>query len=448
LRRDLGDFDAASWLSFIPAVVVLAGLIFWNAGDLKLGAATLIGLLGLVLVSGLLAWLAMKAIQRLPDPNSSAWKIGFAAMKRRPGMTIAQVLGFSLGLMALILLALVRGDLLQSWQKSLPADAPNRFLINIQPSQLIKIKQFLNNAGIEGVEMSPMVRARLLAINHQPLDTSQYKDEARRLAEREFNLSWAEKMQPDNQIVAGHWWSEADIGQPMLSVEKGLAESLKFKLGDVLTYSIGGSDLDLTITSLRKVEWDTMRTNFFVVAPPGVLENFSASYITSLHVENSQEEILNRLLKQFTNITIIDITALLEQVQQIITKMTHAVEYVFAFSLLAGIAVLYSALIATRAERIREATLLRVLGASGKQVTSAVLVEFLSIGVISALVATLTANSLAWYISTQTLGISYTFNWHISLIALMGSTVLVPVAAWLVVRRFLTQPPRNLLHSI
>ncbi|HSH98630.1 MAG: ABC transporter permease [Methylophilaceae bacterium] len=448
LRRDLGDFDVASWLSFIPAILVLAALIFWNAGDLKLGAATLLGLLGLVFVTGLLAWLASKALQRLPEANSSTWKLGLAAMKRRPGMTVAQVLGFSLGLMALILLALVRGDLLQSWQASLPADAPNRFMINIQPAQISDIKQFLSDSGIQGIEMSPMVRARLLAINHKPLDTSQYKDEAKRLAEREFNLSWAENMQQDNKIVAGQWWTKSDAGKPMLSLEKGIAESLKLKLGDVLTYNIGGSELDLTVSSLRKVEWDTMRTNFFAVTPPGLLENFSASYITSLHLEKGQEETLNRLVKRFPNITIIDIAALLDQVQQIITKMTHAIEYVFAFSLLAGVAVLYAALIATRAERIREATLLRVLGASRKQVTAAVLAEFLSIGLISAVVATLTASGLAWYISTQTLGIPYTFNWHTSLLALIGSILLVPLAAWLAVRGFLNQPPRNLLNSI
>src|SRR5450830_1068170 len=448
LRRDLGDFDVASSLSFIPALLVLAGLIFWNAGDLKLGAATLLGLLGLVFVTGFLAWLASKALQRLPDSNSSAWKLGLAAMKRRPGMTIAQVLGFSLGLMALILLALVRGDLLQSWQASLPADAPNRFMINIQPAQISDIQHFLSDAGMHGVEMSPMVRGRLLAINHQPLDTSQYKDEAKRLAEREFNLSWTENMQQDNKIIAGEWWTKADAGKPLISLEKGLSESLKLKLGDVLTYNIGGSDLDLTVSSLRKVEWDTMRVNFFAVTPPGVLENFSASYITSLHVEKSQEENINQLVKRFPNITMIDIAALLGQVQQIISKMTHAIEYVFAFSLLAGLAVLYAGLIATRAERIREATLLRVLGASRKQLTLAVLAEFLSIGLISSMVATLTASGLAWYISTQTLGIPYTFNWHTSLLALIGSILLVPLAAWLAVRGFLNQPPRNLLNSI
>ncbi len=448
LRRDLGNFDVASWLSFTPALLVLAGLIFWNAGDLKLGVATLLGLLGLVLVTGLMAWLATKVLERLPESNSSAWKLGVAAMKRRPGMTIAQVLGFSLGLMALTLLALVRGDLLQSWQASLPADAPNRFMINIQPTQITDIKNFLIDAGIHDVAMSPMVRARLLAINHQPLDTSQYKDDAKRLAEREFNLSWAENMQQDNKIVAGRWWVKTEAGKSMISLEKGIADSLKLKLGDVLTYNIGGSELDLTVSSLRKVEWDTMRTNFFAVTPPGLLEDFSASYITSLHLASDQEETLNKLVKRFPNITVINIAALLQQVQQIITKMTHAIEYVFAFSLLAGISVLYAALIATRAERIREATLLRVLGASRKQVTAAVLAEFLSIGLISAIVATLTASALAWYISTQTLGIPYTFNWHTSLIALIGSILLVPFAAWLAVRGFLNQPPRNLLNSI
>jgi len=449
LRRDLGDSDVASWLSFIPALIVLAGLVFWHAGNIKLASAALLGLIGLILVTGLIAIYAGKLLARLPADGIGTWKLGLAGLKRRPLMATAQVVGVSLGLMALILLALVRGDLLQNWQSSLPADAPNRFVINIQPDQIDGIKAFFAQASIDNAEVFPMVRGRLVAVNQKPLNIKQYVDErAQRLAEREFNLSWAADMQADNQLESGRWWQANEHGKPMLSLEQGLADTLKLKLGDTLSYDIAGSRIDLTVTSLRKVEWDTMRANFFAVTPPGVLDNFAASYITSFHLPVGQEDTLNQLVRRFPNLTVIDVAALMEQVRGIMGKMTYAIEYVFGFSLLAGLAVLYAALVATREERVREATLLRVLGASRLQVTLAILTEFCAIGAIAALVASLAANAMAYYVSAHLLNIPYQFNLHASLVALLLSIVLVPFAAWLGIRGFLNQPPRALLQSI
>ena len=449
LRRDLGDSESADWFSFVPAVLVLAELVFWHAGSLKLAGAALLALLGLIVVTGLISWYAGRLLNRLPGGSIGAWKLGLAGLKRRPLMATAQVVGISLGLMALILLALVRGDLLQNWQSSLPADAPNRFVINIQPTQIQGIKAFFTQSGIANAEVFPMVRGRLVAVNHQPLNTKQYTDErSQRLAEREFNLSWAVDMQADNQLVAGRWWQGDESGKPMLSLEQGLADNLKLKLGDTLTYDIAGSKLDLPITSIRKVEWDTMRANFFAVTPPGVLDTFAASYITSFHLPVGQEDTLNQLIRRFPNLTVIDVAALMEQVRGIMGKMTYAIEYVFGFSVLAGLAVLYAALVATREERVREATLLRVLGASRLQVTLAILAEFFCIGLIAAVLAGLAANAMAYYVSVHLLSIPYQFNFKASLLALLLSVLMVPVAAWLGVRGFLNQPPRALLQSI
>lgn len=449
LRRDLGDLDSTGWLSFLPAFIVMAGLIFWHAGNIKLGGVTLLAFLGLLLVTGLLAYVGSKFLHRLPEGNSGAWKLGLAGLKRRPAMAVAQVMGFSMGLMALILLALVRGDLIQSWQSSLPADAPNRFIINIQPTQIAGVKDFFSQSGLASADVYPMVRGRLVAINERPLDTAKYQDEkARRLAEREFNLSWAANMQVGNQMLAGRWWTAQEHGKSMLSLEQGLADSLGIKLGDRLTYDIAGNKITFTVTNLRKVEWDSMRANFFAVAPPGVLDSFPASYITSFHLPLGQDEPLNQLIKRFPNLTVIDVASLMEQVRGIMSKMTYAVEYVFGFSLLAGLAVLYAALVATREERVREATLLRVLGASRHQVTQAVLAEFFCIGLLAAVVATIAASALAYYVSVHVLDIAYQFNLSLSLLALSSSAVLVPTAAWLGVRDFLGQPPRQLLQSI
>lgn len=448
LRRDMGNASRV-WSGYLPLALLIAAMMFWHAGSVRMGAATLLAFAGLLLLTGLLAMFGNQLLQRLPVSKASAWKLGMAGLKRRPLVAVAQVAGFSLGLMALILLALVRGDLLQNWQASLPVDAPNRFIINIQPHQIEGVKAFFAEAGILDAEVFPMVRGRLVAVNGEPLDTTKYEDErARRLAEREFNLSWAANMQADNQMLEGRWWTAAEHGQPLLSLEQDLSETLGLKLGDRLRYDIAGSTLEVTVSSIRKVEWDTMRANFFAVMPPGLLEDYPASYISSFHLPLGRDQALNRLVQDFSNLTVIDVAALMEQVRGIMNRMTYAIQYVFLFSLLAGLAVLYAALVASREERLREAMLLRVLGASNRQIVLAGLAEFLCIGMIAALVATLGASALAWYVSVHLLNIAYQFNLPLALLAFVAASVLVPFAAWLGMRGFLRLSPRQLLQSV
>ncbi|MDZ4097995.1 MAG: FtsX-like permease family protein [Methylophilaceae bacterium] len=449
LRRDLGNIDSRAWLSYLPGVAVIAGMIFWHAGSIKLGGATILIFVALLIVTGALAMAGNHLLQRLPDSKVSAWKLGLAGLRRRPLMALAQVVGFSLGLMALILLALVRTDLLDNWQASLPADAPNRFIINIQPHQIEGVESFFIEADILNAEVFPMVRGRLVAINSTPLDTSQYTDDrARGLAEREFNLSWAANMQSDNIMLEGRWWTVDEYGQHQVSLEQGLADTLGLKMGDELTYDIAGTPLNVKVTSIRKVEWDTMRANFFAVMPPGLLESYPATFITSFHLPLGQDQAFNDLVREYSNLTVIDVAALMEQVRGIMNKMTYAVEYVFIFSLFAGLAVLYAALVATREERVREVTLLRVLGASNRQVTMAGLAEFVCIGLLSAVVATFAASALAYYVSAYILNIPYQFNLELAILALVSTSILVPFAAWFGMRRFLRLPPRELLQSI
>jgi putative ABC transport system permease protein len=286
-------------------------------------------------------------------------------------------------------------------------------------------------------------------VNGKPLNIEDYKDDrAKRLAEREFNLSWAAQMQADNELVAGQWWRAEDAGKPLLSLEQGLAETLNLKLGDKLTYDVAGTQLELTITSLRKVEWNSMHVNFFAVTPPKVLNDYAANYLTSFHLPAGKEEALNQLVRKFPNLTIINVAAVMEQIQSLISKMSYAIEFVFGFSLLAGLAVLYAALMATREERVRESTLMRVLGASRKQVVLAMLVEFLCIGILASVVANIFTNIAAYYLATLVLDMEYQFNAWLSVQALLAAIVLVPFSAWLVARNQFNQPPRVLLQSI
>lgn len=453
LRQDLEGNVRGSGLLFVPAFLVLAGLVFWHSGDAKLAAIVLAALAALVTVAGVLAWLGIRLLQSTFKQSAThgfgVIRLGLMGLKRRPALTVAQVVGVSMGLMAVLLLAFVRNDLLKTWQTSLPADAPNRFVINIQADQMPGINALLTAQGIDHADILPMVRARLVSVNGKPLNVADYEDErAKRLAEREFNLSWAANMQSDNELVAGQWWRAEDAGKPLLSLEQGLADTLKLKLGDQLTYDVAGTPLTLAISSLRKVDWSSMHVNFFAVTPPKVLDDYAANYLTSFHLPAGKEDALNQLVRQFPNLTIINVAAVLEQLQGLISKMSYAIEFVFAFSLLAGLAVLYAALMATREERVRESTLMRVLGASRKQVVLAMLVEFLCVGLLASVVAMLFTNITAYYLATLVLHIDYQFNVWLSVQGLLAAIVLVPFAAWLVARHQFNQPPRALLQSV
>jgi putative ABC transport system permease protein len=448
LRSDLPPPSMARGLAFVPALAVIAGLMIWTAQELKLGLIALAGFAGFMALASLVAWFAMRGLRRWSKRQAGSWRFGAVNLARHPAASIATIAGFSLGLMALLLLTLVRGDLLRSWQSTLPPEAPNRFAINIQPDQLTGLQAFFQREHLPPPTFQPMVRGRLIEINSKPVDVSKYDERARRLAEREFNLSWATQMQEDNRIVAGRWWTPQESGQPQLSLEQGIADTLGLHLGDRLTYDVAGQTIALNITSLRKVEWDSMRANFFAVTPPGVLDTFPASYITSFYLPPQREDVLNRLVQRFNNVTVIDVAAIIAQIRSMMDRMAYAVQFVFGFSLLAGVLVLYAALAATQDARALEYTLLRVLGARRRQMVAAMLAEFALIAALAGLVAALGASVLAWGISRYALHLPYTFNPALLAWSVGGALAVIPFAAWLGLRNTMNLPPRQLLNSV
>lgn len=454
LRRETLVQPITAQAKFLPAAVVMVAMVFWQAQDAKIAVSTILAMLALCFVVFIFAYgivFLAKAVIRLSPQNkiASTMMLGVQGLRTRIALSTVQTVGFSMGLMVLMLLALIRGDLINNWQASLPEDAPNRFVINIQPDQIDGIKAFFDAQQIKDTSVFPMVKGRLVQINGKVVKSAQWQEErARRLAEREFNLSWAEGMQSDNKLVSGRWWQSGEHGQPYLSLEQDLAKTLGIKLGDKLTFDVAGNPLTLTVTSLRKVDWDTMRANFFAVTPPGVLDEFAASYISSFHLPLGADVSLNQLVKQYPNLTVIDIAALMQQVRGIMLKMSSTVEYVFIFSLITGVAVLYAALVATRAERVAEGTLMRVFGASRRQVSIAYFTEFVLIAFAATLVATVAANVLAYYISVKVLDIPFQFNPGLAATAMLVATTAIPLAAWIGLRGFLNIPPRQLLNSI
>ncbi|MGH8716423.1 MAG: ABC transporter permease, partial [Burkholderiales bacterium] len=307
---------------------------------------------------------------------------------------------------------------------------------------------FFTDHGFDQPRIFPMVRGRLTAINSKTISSADYTEQrAKRLIEREFNLSLAREMQDDNRIVAGRWWREQDTGKAMFSVEQGLAETLGIRLGDTLTYDIAGVVMSGQVMSLRKVDWDSFRVNFFVIAPPGVLENYPVSYITSFYLPADRLAVINDLVRVFPNFLVIDVAAIMSQVQKIMDKVVQAVEFVFMFSLLAGLMVLYAAIVAAQDERMLEAVMLRTLGASTGQIMRAQLSEFVAIGSLAGLLAATGASALGYVLASEVLNVAYVLNPWLWIMGLAGGAAGVILACLPQLRATLNRPPLQGLHS-
>ena len=344
LRKEIGLPTGRSGLGYLVGLIGFLGLLLWSSNDLKVGSVTAGGFAGGLLVFALTSWGALQLLsplRALTGRLGISWRFALAAVQRRPVATIVQLVSLAVGLMALLLLTVTRTDLVSAWRSAAPPDAPNRFVINVQPDQVAGVGQRLHDAGIEA-ELHPMIRGRLIKVNGKAVGPETYsEDRAQRLVDREFNLSYAKSAPGHNRIVAGDWFKD---GSDELSIEEGIAKTLGITLGDEMTFDIAGQSVSARVTSLRKVNWDSMRANFFVLMPPSLLADKPASFISAFHLPEGKGGVTGDLLREFPNLTVIDTTAVFRQVQAVIDQVIAAVEFLFVFTLAAGVLVLYSAL--------------------------------------------------------------------------------------------------------
>jgi putative ABC transport system permease protein len=446
LRRELGLPETSAWLIYGAAVGVLASLFLWHAGSLKLGLAVLGGLLAGLLLFGWLAWLLLHLLASYASSFGAHWRQAFNNLARHGRSSAVQVVALSLGGMALLVLTLVRGDLLEAWQNKLPSDAPNRFLVNVQADQYQAVLDFFAQHSLPAPELQPMVRGRLVEINGRVVNGDSFSDQrAKALVEREFNLSYMEQMPAWNEVTGGHWWNEEGVGE--LSVEEGIAKTLNIKLGDSLTYDVAGSRFTAKVTSLRKVQWDSMKVNFFVITTPELLKEFPTSYLSSFYLPSDKARVGDELSRTFPNILLIDTGAIIAQVRGIMNQIAQTVSAVFLFTLLSGLAVLYAALLATQDERSQEAAIMRTLGANGHYLRRLHLAEFAILGGLSGLFAAAGAALLGWVLARFVLEIPYQANLSVWAIGLLGGVAVVTLAGWLATRRIVNLPPLRILAA-
>lgn len=453
LRREWDGEARAAWPAYALGIALFAGLLVLAAGELKLGGIVAGGFALGLLVFASLARAALWATARLARSERSValraslgWRYALASLERRGAASALQITALAIGLMCLLLIAMTRNDLVAGWRKSTPPDAPNEFIIDIQPDQREAVLGYLSTHGVPGVVLEPFVRGRLLAIDGKPVDPGAYKDDdARRLVDREFNLSYRAGLPDDNRITDGRWFGTTT--KPEISIEAGLAKLIGVKVGDVLRFDVTGLPVEAPVTSVRKLDWGSFKVNFFVLMPPASLQGFPATFITSFYLPPQRRAVLDALIAEHPNLTAIDTGPILAQVQHVLDQVIGAVQFLFAFTLAAGVLVLYAALAGTRDERVRESALLRALGASHRQVRAVQLSEFAAVGALAGLMAAAGAQALGSVLATRVFDFYLDFDPWLLPVGVAAGVVCAGVGGWLSLARVLRRPAAQSLRD-
>ena len=453
IRRDVGALKPASIAVLAAGAVGFALLLLAVASDLKLGLIAVGGFAGAVAVFALLSWIAVLLLKRaVPEAGTPRWwTLGASAPRwlvlatrqiaARPAFAVLQVSALSVGLLALVLLVLLRTDLIDSWRRATPKDAPNRFVINVQPEQAEAFRARLASAGVARYDWSPMIRGRLVAINGRSVKPEDFIDErAHRLVDREFNLSHAADLPAHNVVSGGRW---APNEPAAVSVEDGLAQTLGLKLGDVLRFDVGGAIAEGRITSLRRVDWSSMRVNFFVMFPVAEMPDVPVSLIAAYRAPSGPgggAAFDNALARDFPNITNIDVSASIAQIQRVLDQVVRAVEFLFGFTLAAGLVVLFAAVTATREARSREFAVMRALGASGRLLAQVQRAELLGVGALAGVLASGAAMVVGWALARFVFEFSWNASPWVPLVGGVAGALLALAAGWWGLREVLRRP--------
>lgn len=447
LRQDIDPPPLRNGISTMAAIAAVLGLMLWIVRDTRLVLTIFGGTALTFLALGAAGWLLVFSLRGIRGAAGVSWRYGLANIARRGRESVVQVVAFGLGLMVLLLLSTVRTELMETWRASLPENAPNRFMINIQPHEVEPMAAWFAENGLESPDFVPLVRARMATINGQDVTQMTFEDpQGERWARRDSNLSWTAELQADNRILAGRFW-DGEPETPEVSVEIDFATELGLELGDEVGFTVAGEELNATVTSFRTVEWDSFSPNFFMVFSPGLLEPYPATFISSLYVPEGRQDAILGLMRQFPSVTVIDLDAILGQVRDVMDKAALAVQAVFVFTLLAGLTVLWAAVQATRDERRYESAMLRTFGASRNRVLGGVATEFIAIGMLSGLLAAAGASLAGWLLAENLFELEYGFSALLWVAGPLVGAVFVGVSGMAATWRVVTRAPVSVLRA-
>jgi putative ABC transport system permease protein len=448
LRHDEMPPPPSRLLVVGTSLLAVTAMLYQAIGD---GPMLAIVLGGMLVVSTTLygaGRLLVAAMGRSRGGVGIAWRYGLANISRRGRDSAVQVVAFGMGLTVMLLLTFVRTDLLEVWRETLDENAPNNFLINIQPQERESIAGIFKNAGIAAPSFVPMVRARMQTINDEDVKTREYPvEDGKWMANREQNLTWAETLSDSNEIVKGKWWPADYKGEPLVSLEEDAAKELGVELGDRVQFVVAGQEIALKVASFRKIDWNSFQPNFFMVLSPGALDGYPSTFVASLKIEERNSDVLLELVRNHPTVSVIDIDTILEQVKSIIDKASLAVQAVFLFTLAAGIAVLFAAVQSTVDERRFESAMLRALGVRRRTVLLGVLTEFAALGFAAGLLASAGASILAAIVATKLFELEYTFNLALWGAGLFGGIGLVCISGFIAARGAINAPPADVLRA-
>ncbi len=451
IRRDVGAAPPSQIASYGAAVVGSLGLLIWYSGSIELTAWTLLGTLGALALFGGLATLLLRGGRVVGMQAGSGLRLALAGLQRRRKENTAQILIFGLAIMLLLILLLLRTALLDEWRNQVPENAPNHFALNIAPHDVEEIGALLADNSREQGGLFPMIRGRITAVNGieakewEADHRSQMEDGPRLSSGR--NLTWAAEMPDDNTLVEGDWWTAEDT-RPMVSLEDDYAEDLGLSIGDVLSFDIGGEPVDVEVMNLRRLDWESMRPNFFIIFSPGALEDFPATWMTSFYLERENKQFLNELLSRFPTITVIEVDAIIAQVQSIIARVTQAVELVLALVVASGCLVLVASIHASRDARMSEHALIRTLGGTRRLIASSLIAEFAALGLFAGVVAVVGAEATVLILQTQVFELKASVHPWLWIVGPLIGAALILVVGILGTRKLVSAPPITVLRGL
>jgi len=458
IRRDIDSGGTSDMLSYGLGVGGIGLLMYWYSGSLQLTLAVLAGVALTFLIVGTLAWYLLRGGSMVGMQAGSVWRLALASMRRRGLQNAVQAVIFSLAIMLLLMLALVRSSLIEEWQVQLPKGTPNHFLINVAEHEVAAVDAVLSENALSKEKLYAMVRGRLVAVNR--MAAREYVQSLGQLPEQDStagnrggeldrgtNLSWSETIPPGNKLLQGQWWQPGSEAAE-LSIEASIAERYGIKLGDELTFQIGSEQLVVTTTSIREVDWGSMQPNFFMMLPPALLRQYPATYITSFYLPLDKKLFLNQFLRQFPTITVIEMDAMIVQIRSIISQVSRAIELVLGLIIVSGLLVLVASVQASLDSRFQESAILRTLGAGRKLVLGSLVIEFSALGLLAGFLAAISAELSVLGLQEYLLDMEFVLHPWVWVTGPLVGAVLIGSAGYITCRKVINTPPIEVLREL
>lgn len=456
LNRQLTGTDRLRWLHWVASGGTIYLLLWLYSQQWLLSTALFVGGALAAVLLLVVGRLFIRASRQAGMQAGSAWRLAMAGLQRRAQANSVQMLSFSTAIMLLLLVLALRHELLADWQRQLPDDAPNYFLVNVAQDDVEQLQQRFAERNVDADDMYPIVPGRMTAVNGVPVVDEVSKEERESDTEvqseqregfgRELSLTWRDTLPPNNEIVAGEWWGEN--AQPQVSIESEVAERMRVGVGDELEFNIGGEVFTVPITSIREVNWGSLQPNFFMIFNTSTLEDFPATYISSFNLPQERKSELYELFKPFPQVSLIDLDAIMDQLREVIEQVSVAILFVLVLVIVAGILVLFAQVQASLEEREKELVILRTLGAPAKLLSRAVTYEFVILGAISGLIATLAMELSLYILQTQVFELGATLHWRFWLVGPLAGAIIVGAMGRLACARLIRRNTAQLIRRL